>query len=660
MDTRSRNIKYSKATKVTAAILLWLMILVAIAGSVFFVHHEEIITSNKYYSTINFIIEYSRYIHNIVEFYARFDGKVDYNADPDILYRINLIKNRLSQTVNFLYYLKDNETGEVITNINDSDPIAFLQALPAYVGIKNNSIQHTNMLYYIPEILEMVSGSTYEVHTAVMEPVKEGDSFYDYYTLYLKIKRFTPFATAVLAISILLAILLFIYLASVTGRNRKGGEISVMFPDRIYTDIHTLLVLLLAILSATVTFISFGSSSAYHYAGLLVILTIDIFAGLSYLLSMIRQYKRGVLIKNSLVARIYYAIKSTISTFFSQNALKPSVLIFLLGYGLVNAFLFTIIIFALAGDSVVGTIITALITIMFNIVVATFLSKHLVSLSKLMAAANQISAGNLDYSVDSGSITPVFINFAKDLQHIRDGFKKAVDKAVRGERMKTALITNVSHDLKTPLTSIINYVGLLKKEKIDNEKAVSYIEVLDEKSSRLKQLIDDLIEASKASSGNMAVNYEKVNLFELINQACGEYGDNIENAGLDLRITTTDKATAVMADGKHMWRIVDNLISNILKYSLPGSRVYINMAKDANYGEIVFKNISKAPLDIPPDQLTERFIRGDESRTTEGSGLGLSIAQSLTELQKGSFAVEIDGDLFKVIVRMPLWKEKAS
>lgn len=222
--------------------------------------------------------------------------------------------------------------------------------------------------------------------------------------------------------------------------------------------------------------------------------------------------------------------------------------------------------------------------------------------------------------------------------------------------MKTELITNVSHDLKTPLTSIINYVDLLKREEMGSQKAKEYIGILEEKSARLKVLIEDLVEASKASSGNLAVNFEKVDLHELVLQAQGEYQDKMEKSGLDIRISAEDNNIFVRADGRHMWRIIENLMSNVLKYSLQGSRVYIDITRNQTDGVLVIKNISATPLNIPVERLTERFVRGDEARTTEGSGLGLSIAQSLTTLQKGKFDIEIDGDLFKVIVQMPLWE----
>ncbi len=218
------------------------------------------------------------------------------------------------------------------------------------------------------------------------------------------------------------------------------------------------------------------------------------------------------------------------------------------------------------------------------------------------------------------------------------------------------LITIVSIYLKTPLTSIITYVDLLKQLHLENETASGYIEILHEKSYRLKQLIEDLIEASKASSGNLTVEKEKIQLKQLVMQAVGELEEKIEKAGLQLKISC-EKEVSIYADGRHMWRIVENLLSNAIKYSMPHSRIYIDILQTSRTGVLVVKNISELPLEIKPDHLIERFVRGDQSRTTEGSGLGLSIAKSLSELQNGQLKISIDGDLFKAVVNMPLWVE---
>ena len=224
---------------------------------------------------------------------------------------------------------------------------------------------------------------------------------------------------------------------------------------------------------------------------------------------------------------------------------------------------------------------------------------------------------------------------------------------MKSERLKTELITNVSHDIKTPLTSIINYVDLLKTEDIQNEKANEYIKILEQKSQRLKKLIEDLVEASKASSGNVKLNLENISIKELFNQTIGEFEDKLESKRLNIEVNMPNTDLRVNADSRYLYRIVENLFSNITKYALDGSRVYIDIKEKTDVIEIALKNISKDKLNISSEELMQRFVRGDKSRYTEGSGLGLSIAQSLTELQGGKFDITVDGDLFKVIMTWP-------
>ncbi len=242
---------------------------------------------------------------------------------------------------------------------------------------------------------------------------------------------------------------------------------------------------------------------------------------------------------------------------------------------------------------------------------------------------------------------------ADAVNNIGEGIRKAVSTSMKDEQMKSDLITNVSHDIKTPLTSIINYVDLLKRLKITEEPARSYIEVLDSKSQRLKQLTDDLVEASKISSGNIVLNLEQLNLTELLNQAVGEFSDRMEEKKLQVIFDGNDVAGMIYADSRRMWRIIENLFQNICKYALEGTRVYLEMqVKD---GRVIasLNNISDRPMNLKGEVLSERFIRGDASRTTEGSGLGLYIAKNLTKAQHGEFQIQLDGDLFKIILDFP-------
>ena len=273
--------------------------------------------------------------------------------------------------------------------------------------------------------------------------------------------------------------------------------------------------------------------------------------------------------------------------------------------------------------------------------------KAIVNYDKIEKKLKEMYEGDNQTQLDKKDFLPVFNQSITYLNDISNGLENAIQDRMKSERLKTELITNVSHDIKTPLTSIINYVDLIKQENIQNEKVKEYIEILDNKSQRLKKLIEDLVEASKVSTGNVKLNLEKINIVELINQAVGEFEDKFESKGLDIVINSNENEIFIFADSRYMYRIIENLFSNISKYALQNSRVYIDIQKVDDKVYIKMKNISKDKLNIPAEELMQRFVRGDKSRTTEGSGLGISIAQNLTEIQNGKFNLIIDGDLFK-------------
>ena len=269
----------------------------------------------------------------------------------------------------------------------------------------------------------------------------------------------------------------------------------------------------------------------------------------------------------------------------------------------------------------------------------------------LQKAASAMADGDLEHHVDTAHMYWSFMEHAENLNAISDGMSKAVDKQMKSERLKTELITNVSHDIKTPLTSIVNYVDLLQKPHTEAER-IQYLEVLDRQAKRLKRLTENLVEASKASTGNLAVSLEPISVMELINQSVEEYRERLEAGKLEVVVSQRGDLS-VLADGKLMWRILDNLLNNVVKYALAGTRVYVTAQKEENRVVIAVKNISRDPLNVDAEELMERFVRGDSSRHTEGSGLGLNIAQSLTKLQNGIFTLTVDGDFFKAEIAMP-------
>ncbi len=290
----------------------------------------------------------------------------------------------------------------------------------------------------------------------------------------------------------------------------------------------------------------------------------------------------------------------------------------------------------------------------FNVVLGVIIILVAILLKDIKKGTEEIAKGNIYKKIDTKYMFLDIKEHAENINNINDGIAKAVAEQMKSERFKTELITNVSHDIKTPLTSIINYVDLLEKEEIKNETAKEYIDVLSRQSARLKKLIEDLLEASKASTGNISVNLTQFELGILLTQALGEYEERFAKNNLQIVLNKTDEMLLVMADNRHMWRVFDNVLNNIAKYAQPNTRVYIDANRKNDIAEISFRNISKDALNISGEELMERFVRGDSSRNTEGSGLGLSIAKSLTEVQNGNLDIKIDGDLFKVRLAFPL------
>ena len=292
--------------------------------------------------------------------------------------------------------------------------------------------------------------------------------------------------------------------------------------------------------------------------------------------------------------------------------------------------------------------------IIYSVILFLILRKYFNDLKEkykiLLKATNEIAEGNLEVEINED--LGVFSPFREEIQKIQTGFKKAVDEEVKSQKMKTELITNMSHDLKTPLTAIITYVNLLKEEK-DEEKRQSYVEVLDRKSLRLKVLIEDLFEISKASSDNVTLNLMKVDIVNLFKQVKLELDDKIQQANLDFRCSFPEEKLIIELDSQKTYRIFENLVVNIIKYAMPHTRVYIEMFREDKDVVVRMKNVSQEELNFNPEEITDRFVRGDVSRNTEGSGLGLAIAKSFTELQKGKLTIETEADLFKVEIR---WK----
>lgn len=296
--------------------------------------------------------------------------------------------------------------------------------------------------------------------------------------------------------------------------------------------------------------------------------------------------------------------------------------------------------------------LAVLVAIVYNVALFVALCFGAWQMKSLKAAGERMARGEIDEKIDTQHMYWEFKKHAENLNSIGDDMAAAVEQRMKSERLKTELITNVSHDIKTPLTSIVNYVDLLQKPHTPEQES-EYLEVLDRQSKRLKKLTEDLVEASKASTGNMNVNLERTNTREIIEQSLAEYGRRMEQGNLTVIVNIPDEAPRAMADGRLLWRVLDNLFNNVCKYALAGTRVYIDAGIEGNEAVISVKNISRDPLNVSADELMERFVRGDSSRHTEGSGLGLNIVQSLITLMHGKFSLSVDGDLFKAEIRLP-------
>lgn len=382
----------------------------------------------------------------------------------------------------------------------------------------------------------------------------------------------------------------------------------------------------------------------------------------------IRRLNLISVIWTSLALLIYYVlIRVIIINYNERNLFKKNITIKCWNYlseimtrsSLIKTFLIMIGLYVISGLLlfVVSAILNIfpigiLIGIILTIIYIVIFIKELIYLDKIIISSKAATEGKLNCNIEEkgrGHLREL----AHDINNIRDGLRKSIESEIKSENMKTELITNVSHDLKTPLTSIINYIDLLKRENIESETAKDYINILDKKSQRLKVLIDDLFEASKATSGAMELNITKIDIVQLLKQSLGENDERFKNSNLSVKLDIPDTKIFINGDGQRLYRVFENLISNIVKYSLSNTRVYIQMyVDDENKVVIIMRNISAYELDFCANEITNRFKRGDSSRSTEGSGLGLAIAKSIVELHGGKFNIEVDGDLFKSIIKL--------
>ena len=503
----------------------------------------------------------------------------------------------------------------------------------AYISYQRFDYAHVTITGYIRQTLA----------------AKDRIYFEAYYTNLLVENRNTLiWLTAVLFV---LCLALVIFLLCAAGHKEGVEGIHLNWVDKIPLDLYLVVAILLG---AGLFALGIDLSGASWWFMIVLIALLGaalVLLAMSVLMTLSTRFKSGAFWKNTviyfclrLLLRMLKAIKAGVSYCATHLHLYWQAGLIFVGVSLAELFFLA----AFSRSAVV------VIWVIAKLIEAPLLVLIVISLQKLKAGGEALAEGNLNASVDLKHMYGVLRSHGENLNSIAQGMQKAVQQQLKSERFRTDLITNVSHDIKTPLTSIVNYVDLLKKEDVQPEKAKEYIAVLDRQSARLKKLTEDLVEASKASSGTLPVHLEAVDVNVLLSQVSGEYQSRFELCKLEPIVKLSSEDPQILADGKLLWRVFDNLLSNICKYAMPGTRVYFTSEVQDGRVSISFKNISNYPLDITADELLERFVRGDSSRSTEGSGLGLSIAQSLTGLQKGTFDLVVDGDLFKANLSFPL------
>lgn len=488
------------------------------------------------------------------------------------------------------------------------------------------------------------------------------DQFYDEQDLFSRYYKYTIPALICGILMLAVAVIIFVSLTKGAGRvSKEDAAIYLNFLDKWPVEIMLLIGIgglgyLIGLGIRLYYFIMYG----YYWTGTIIsyfaiILLCYIFVMSAYL-SIIRRGKAKQMWDRSLLRTIYRGIRNLIKLMSGQKNLVARTVELFIIYWFVIAMGGLLLLIAMElgmGIPLVGGI---LLILGANIIVLVSMLRQAKGEQMIREVTEILADGDLNVVMPKGKTLETERQILENIGHLSNGLQKAVEQSISDERMKAELITNVSHDIKTPLTSIINYVDLIKREKIDNDKVIHYVEVLDQKSHRLKQLTEDLVEISKISSGNIELECMPIDFAELIRQSIGEFEDKFAEHELQIIDSISEEPFMIYADGRRTFRVMDNLMQNIYKYAMPKTRVYIDLTKEQEKIILSIKNISKAELNIDVKELMERFVRGDQSRSTEGSGLGLSIAGDLVRIQNGTFDIQLDGDLFKVIITFTEYK----
>ncbi len=556
--------------------------------------------------------------------------------------------DRWSGQTNAYVRIVDSVTGDVIaaSSIPDAVRERGLDQMDYYRGADGFAETYVYDYWSHEGAAPDVDGD-FSIILAVAAPLK--DLVFDgFYTDSLNFARLQNLAYPLLPIaagSALLLLALFSFLLCAAGHRAGTDEIVLNPVDKVPLDLYAAVCVGVWVLG-----LAFGDS-----LGDAVMFLIGIAAGLiltiAFLLSFAARCKAGGVWKNTVIWRLWKLF---------VRACRAVGRVLRKGYGalpmiwkavLVILAVCFIEVILLAG-SMSSSGFWFLLFVLFNIALFLVACFGVWQMTMLKKAGKALASGDFDYKLDTSKMYWEFRSHGENLNSIATGMAIAVNQKMKSERLKTELITNVSHDIKTPLTSIVSYVDLLRRPESTEAERAEYLEVLARQSARLKKLTEDLVEASKASTGNIQVNLVPTSVEEIVNQAVAEYAERLEAGRLEPIVHLSDRSLSALADGRLLWRVLDNLLNNVGKYALAGTRVYLDAKAEGETVVISVKNVSRDPLNVSEEELMERFVRGDASRTTEGSGLGLNIAKSLTELQKGTFRITIDGDLFKAEITL--------
>ena len=592
----------------------------------------------------------------------------------DASYGEKILKTYASGATNVNYMYVDTKSGKVYTNIKDVTSSNYLKTLDKLTSgagpfmliapdIQDCVLGFSNIsdwtVSYWQNMLENtgLAGENYLYFVSVdkdfpvLDRIKQEKLVYD---------KFEPWLVPVMAGSVLALILALAGVVILTigaGRNNEDKKVHLNFFDRCYTEIVAVVVFMIWLMGTSVIVQAMDDEEMRMVWKAIGFGTLGLWFGIWFLagwLSLVRRIKARSLWRDSLLRHILLLVRKCFSkcsdllVFLGGNMISRVKIILLFGIFIFLQFMFT-------GMTVEGgSALSLLLMIVMDCAVLYYLIKKAWGREQIIAGLKKITDGDLQYKIPTEKLSGEQEMVADYINHIGEGLDAAVENSLKNERMKTELITNVSHDIKTPLTSIINYVDLLKRENPEDPKIRGYLEVLENKAQRLKVLTEDVVEASKASTGNIALEMTDLNFIELVHQVIGEFEEKFEERNLTMVVHFDEEEAIICADGRRLWRVLENVFGNVSKYAMENTRVYVDVKVDRPNVQLSLKNISAQPLNISAEELTERFIRGDVSRNTEGSGLGLSIAKDLVQLQGGEFKLYLDGDLFKVTIEFKM------